>query len=346
MQLRSFLCVILFVIAYICLIPGLTCLLFSAKAEIFGITMVDLEKSTVGAIRLLFDHGRWPAALTILICSVVAPFLKLAVLLVCVYAMQVRGSSGPVISFAITAVRRISKWATVDAFTALILVAFFTDSSILQVNLHKGFYFFVGYCIFSVAGALVLERPSEENVDEQTRLMASTAPLQKPYSRAALALSVMLAIIILMVLSVVPLFEVKANMISLNERLNFIMIVQHLLKFGSRFAAFLCVACVGIVPAAHLVWITTEVAGGVRSGHPLGEWLQDFAMLEVFALAIVVTQNASAGVNSDLDVKTLWGGWVVVIWSVVCVLYSCALRPQTVSKGVTEVMKEKGVLAA
>lgn len=298
----------------------------------FGISLVDIEKSTLTAIRLLFDEGRWPAALTILMCSVVAPFVKLAVLLVCAFSVNVKGYAGPEVSSAITAVRRISKWATVDAFTASILVAFFTSNATLKVELHRGFYCFVGYCVFSVAGALVLEKPTQEAAEEQRRLVPGSSSPQKPWG-AAVALSVVGSLALLVVLDTMPIFDVQCTMLNLEEQLSFVMIVQRLLTFGSRLAAFLCVACVALLPAADVVWTAVEATTGRTERHPIGEWLQDFAMFDVFALAIIVTQNASSGINANLTVKVLPGGWFFIICGAMWLLYSFVLRSQTVVYG-------------
>jgi uncharacterized paraquat-inducible protein A len=324
MNVRSLSCVVLFIIAYILLIPGLTCLLFSAKAEVFGMTVVDMEKSTLGAIHLLYENGRWPAAAIILLCSVFAPFCKLAVLLVCAYLMS-RGNTGPAVCSAITAVRRISKWATVDAFTASILVAFFATSNVLHVELHKGYYFFVGYCIFSTAGALVMERPALESDDECQRLLSSTGVTQKalgPVAVGTLVLGVLLVVLFRM-----PLFKVECTLLSLQEQVSFATMVWRLLQYGSRSAVLLCVACVGLIPAADMAWCLAEATTGVA--HPMSEWLQDFAMLEVFALAILVTQNASYGVNQSLSVELLPGGWFFVASGAAWLLYSIVFRSRT-----------------
>merc|ERR1719428_393417 len=101
MKPRSIVSVLFFSLAYILLIPGLTCILFSAKASFMGMTVVDMEKSTLGAIHLLMEKGRWGAAITILVCSVLAPFLKLAVLLVCAFH-TCRQNAGSRVASAIT----------------------------------------------------------------------------------------------------------------------------------------------------------------------------------------------------------------------------------------------------
>jgi len=190
----------------------------------------------------------------------------------------------------------------------------------------------VGYCVFSVAGALVLEKPTQEAAEEQRRLVPGSSSPQKPWG-AAVALSVVGSMALLVVLDTMPIFDVQCTMLNLEEQLSFVMIVQRLLTFGSRLAAFLCVACVALLPAADVVWTAVEATTGRTERHPIGEWLQDFAMFDVFALAIIVTQNASSGINANLTVKVLPGGWFFIICGAMWLLYSFVLRSQTVVYG-------------
>jgi len=315
-------CGIVFTVAYILLIPGLHCLLFSAKASMFGMTFVDLEKSTLTSIKLLMEEGRYPAAFTILICSVIAPFVKLAILLVCVYCIQVRGNAGPKVSSAIAFVRCISKWATVDAFTASILVAFFCNSPILQVSLHKGFYCFVGYCIFSVAGALLLEQPVQQRRPNVDAGLAGKSMVPAVVGSALL-------LTLLVALSYMPLFDVECSELALKEQLSFVAIIQRLAKHGSTIAALVCLTFVGIFPAADLVMSVVEATTG-HAQHQVGGWLRDFAMLDVFALAAIVTMNAASGIRKSLTVSLLPGGWLLITWAVLWMIYSLGFR-QTIA---------------
>jgi uncharacterized paraquat-inducible protein A len=316
MQPRNAACIAAFTAAYILLIPGLHCLLFSAKASMFGMTFVDMEKSTFGAIHLLMEKGRWLAALTILVCSVIAPFLKLAVLLGCVWSMQVQGSTSPAISYAISAVRRISKWATVDAFTASILIAFFCNNWLIHVNLHQGFYCFVGYCILSTLGALLLQKP-----DEHKRHVSGSGLNNSTWS-APLASCVSVCCVV--ALSCLPLVCVECTgqlkALNLKEQLSLITMVQKLALHGSTMAACLCMILVAVLPAADIACTLTHLQ------HPIGEWCRDFAMLDVFALALIVVVNAAAGLHSSLVVSMLPGGWLFVSFAGMWLAYSSGLR--------------------
>jgi uncharacterized paraquat-inducible protein A len=298
--------------------------LFSAKASFMGMTVVDMEKSTLGAIHLLMEKGRWGAAITILICSVVAPFLKLAVLLVCTYYSQ-RQNAGSRVASAITLVRRISKWATVDAFTASIFVSFFCSNPVVQVGLHRGFYCFMGYCIFSTAGALLLERPE---VIQQ----AAIADQRRQYSSAKSSWPAVLSSILLLgflvTLSLLPIFHVE--MMFIKEQLSFVDIVHRLAVHGSFSAAFAVLSLAAVLPMADLVWASLEATLPLSS-YPVGEWLQDFAMFDVFALATLVTANAAGGVHSGLTVALLPGGWCLSVCASIWIAYSATLRSRPVA---------------
>jgi len=139
MKTRSAVCLAIFIVAYAALYPGLTRILFSAYAGGFlGFTLVDIKKSTFGTIHMLMKEECYMAAYTILICSVVAPFIKLTVLVISACSLPKYKRPRPAVIAAIPWVRKISKWATVDAFTATLFVGFFCNSETLKVKLHTG----------------------------------------------------------------------------------------------------------------------------------------------------------------------------------------------------------------
>jgi len=280
-----------------------------------GMTIVDMEKSTLGAIHLLFEKGRWGSAITILICSVIAPFVKLAVLLVCAFC-NYRQNAGSRVASAITGVRRISKWATVDAFTALIFVSFFCKNPVVQVGLHRGFYCFMGYCIFSVAGALLLEKPGQAAIADQRRQSTTTSLWPTLASSILFTGS-------LVTLSLMPIFHV--DMMIIKEQLTFVDMVQRLSHDGHLLAAFALVMLAAVLPLADLAWASAEATSALTT-YPVGEWLQDFAMFDVFALAMLVVTNAAGGVHSGLTVTLLSGGWCLNGCACMWIAYSVILR--------------------
>jgi len=285
-----------------------------------GMTVVDMEKSTLGAIHLLMDKGRWGAAITILICSVIAPFLKLAVLLVSAF-YSCRQQTSDRLASAITGVRRISKWATVDAFVALMFVSFFCENPVVHVGLHRGFYCFMGYCIFSVAGALLLETPGQAAIVDQRR-QSTTKPLWPAFATSILLLGFLVA------LSLLPIFHVE--MMIIKEQLSFADMVKRLSHDGHFLAAFVLVALAAVLPVADVAWASAEATSPLTP-YPVGEWLQDFAMFDVFALALLVITNAAGGVNGGLTVTLLPGGWCLSICASMWIAYSVTLRSRPVA---------------
>lgn len=286
-----------------------------------GMTVVDMEKSTLGAIHMLMDKGRWGAAITILVCSVIAPFLKLAVLLACAFYSS-RQNTGDRVASAIIGVRRISKWATVDAFTALIFVSFFCENPVVHVGLHRGFYCFMGYCIFSIAGALLLEIPGQAAIVDQCR-QSTTKSLWPALATSSLSLGFLVA------LSLVPIFHVE--MMIIKEQLSFADMVKHLTHHGHLLAAFVLVALAAVLPVADVAWASAEATAALTS-YPVGEWLQDFAMFDVFALAMLVVTNAAGGVHSGLTVTLLPGGWFLSICASMWIAYSVTFRSRPVTR--------------
>jgi len=326
MNLRGVLCLAAFIVAYSCLIPGLTCLLFSAKAAPMGFTVLDIQKSTLGAVHMLFDKGRYVAASVILVCSVIAPFVKLAVLLVCSCYMWGQDNVGPAVVTAIKAVRRISKWATVDAFTAAILYAFFCQNSVLKVELHKGFYFFMGYCIFSIAGALLLEIPAQQLPHEQQRLVQTATIKQNLPTVVGCSVAM---ICLLIGLACVPIFSVECSLLFLKDKLSFMALMRNLVSAQGSPIAFLTLFLFGAVaPAADFIYAITQGIVG-RIDHPAAEWVQDFAMLDVFALACVVVANAASGMSGALKVSVLPAGWILCTLASFWVIYCLTLRTST-----------------
>lgn len=291
-------------------------------------TVVDIEKSTFGMIHMLMDNHKWLAAITILTCSVVAPFVKLAVLLVCAYLSWGRDSLTPEVCTAITAVRRISKWATIDAFTATMILGCFCANDVIEVHLHSGFYCFLGYCIFSIAGALLLDTSDGEAAEEQLRLVRSNP--SRDWQVPVMVCSIVV-LGILNAMAVAPLFTVQVSILSLEEKMSFVSLVRNLAGPNGSHVALLAFVTLGaLVPAADFLGVIAEVFLG-RTEHPIREWLQDFAMLDVLALTLVVMSNAASGVHDSLSVTLLPAGWILFTMAITWVVYSLTLRSKPVA---------------
>lgn len=322
MRLRAVACVTVFVAAYILLVPGLTCLLFSAKAPMFG---YDIQKSTMQALTLLQDKGRYIAATTILVCSVLAPFFKLAVMLICAYFMWNYETPGPSVNSMIAGVRRVSKWATVDAFTASIFVGLFSGmGGLITVSLHNGFFCFMGYCILSVLGALLLEKPDKEAIAEQQRLIVGVNS-SKRMLLPCLAGLIMASGLIAAWKCPLMQMNMGAGFLSIKEDVTFTTILERVWTQESRFAAASFVLLALVFPVLDLLWVLVEAFTG-KANRSLGEFLQDFAMLDVFALSVLVVANAASGIHDKISITVLPAGWFVVACSAVWLIYSLFMR--------------------
>jgi len=198
----------------------------------------------------------------------------------------------------------------------------------VHVTLHKGFYCFVGYCIFSTAGALLIEKPEEHSIEERRRLFSGIGPTKQTMLSAVGGSIVMLAFLV--TLSRVPILNVKCSMLSLNEHLSFAHIIENLGENGYHLAAMVVLMLAFLLPAADFVWAVVEATLG-RVEHPLGEWLMDLAMFDVFALAVIITASAADGLSESLNVSILPGGKLFIVFGAAWVLYSLTSRPAAVA---------------
>ncbi len=149
---------ILILASFACLVPGLTrpaltlditpVLPFLGKMTIFHQT-----RSIIGTIRNLYDTGNMLVAALILLFSVVVPFAKGLSLL---YVLAWKRAPGRMALFRFVAL--IGKWSMADVFVMGILLAYMAAgaSEGVAATLHDGFWFFLGYCILSVASAQLM----------------------------------------------------------------------------------------------------------------------------------------------------------------------------------------------
>jgi|Transcript_57554 uncharacterized paraquat-inducible protein A len=315
-------CAAVFILAYILLIPGLTCLLFSAKASFMGVEAFNIQKSTIEAIRMLNEKERYGAAGTILVCSVLGPFIKLAIMLTSAYFMWRYEQPGSWVNSMIVGIRRVSKWAAVDAFTASIFVGLFSGVEGVTVNLHRGFFCFMGYCILSVVGALLLGKPDKEAISEQRSLIIGGFSSKRTLLPSIAGLLMAIGVFVTWRY---PLLHM--NILIHQEDVAFTTIVERIWSKESRVAAVAFVALAFVIPMADLVCAMVEAFTGNVHRH-VGEFLQDFAMLDVFALSVLVVSNAASGVNSFVSITILPAGWFVCVCSFVWLIYSLFMRSQ------------------
>lgn len=321
----SAVCITLLVAAYALLIPGLIATLFSAKASFFGIVLVDLEKSTIGTIHLLATERKWIPAGIILFFSVLAPFAKLFMILACWIQHQQKQPSDSVVkpcthfklAGCIAAVQRVSKWATVDALAAMIVVGFFCGKPLVTVELHSGFYCFLGYCLLSVAAALLIEVPSDHTgvADDAHSLFGHSRPTKQRPLFATFACLVVLVSFALLISA--PVLRLDSESFMIHSNLSIKDFIVQLWTYNSWAAALSMAVLVVVFPVVEGLIVTLR-ASGYQTNLKIMDWLHDFAMLDVFALSMVVVALATSGLNKSLEMTILPKGWalcgLVAIW--------------------------------
>ncbi len=152
------LALVLILASFACLFPGLThpaltldispVLPFIGKMAIYHQT-----RSILGTIGNLYDTGNRLVAFLILLFSVVVPMAK-GLSLLYVLAIPKAPFRLPIFRF----VALIGKWSMADVFVMGILLAFLAAGAAegLTAQLHDGFWYFLGYCLLSVASAQLM----------------------------------------------------------------------------------------------------------------------------------------------------------------------------------------------
>ena len=145
-------------------------------------------RSILGAVRGLIDSGNYLVSFLILLFSIIVPVSKGSMLLGSIYASQQR-----VRERLVKIVDLIGKWSMADVFVIGVFLAFLATENQVQENrfqvealgaqlevgivtrvtstLGPGFYFFLGYCIFSIFWTQVLKQRQMS----QARVSAASA---------------------------------------------------------------------------------------------------------------------------------------------------------------------------
>lgn len=122
-------------------------------------------RSIAGTVESLATSGNLLVAFLVVFFSVVIPVFKL-LLLLCSLLVSSTELRRPALWLNAT----LSKWSMADVFAMALLVAFLAGNAsdqmgnllIMDAQLGSGFYFFLGYCLFSIAAsALTIEKGSE-----------------------------------------------------------------------------------------------------------------------------------------------------------------------------------------
>lgn len=141
-------------ISLILLFPGLTYPMLTLKVSydfpILGNTVLyDQKQSILQTVDTLWQMNNRFVAFLIFFFSVVIPFTKgviiMAVLIVKNFAWKEK---------LYRFVYVIGKWSMADVFVVGVFIAFLSTKSnhFMDAGLVDGFYYFVGYCLLSLAG--------------------------------------------------------------------------------------------------------------------------------------------------------------------------------------------------
>lgn len=167
MKTRNVIALILVLLSFALLIPGLAWPLITIRASFvfMGNTMeiFSQTRSILQSIEDLHESNNDFVAALILLFSVIVPFVK-GVLLGAVALVK-----NPAVRYRIYAfVRSISKWAMADVFAMGVYVAFLASEAAknFDAEIGVGFYYFVAYCLVSLLALqfISVPRPAEAPV--------------------------------------------------------------------------------------------------------------------------------------------------------------------------------------
>ena len=120
-------------------------------------------RSIAGTVKELFRSGNGFVGFLVMLFSVVIPITKILLMLV---AACFRGSMNGRKAFLISSV--ISKWSMADVLVIAIIVAFMAANASnmgglldMDARFEPGFYFFLGYCTFSILSMQVITRKNK-----------------------------------------------------------------------------------------------------------------------------------------------------------------------------------------
>lgn len=147
-------------------------LLLTAVSNFLGFDQIEgnLEvytstRSIWGTAQSLADNGYLGVALLIVFFSLVIPVFKLVLQAASLFISKDE-LRGPLLWLNAS----LSKWSMADVFVMGLLVAFLAggaaektdDILTMQASLGAGFYYFLAYCLFSVAASIALQKNTTE----------------------------------------------------------------------------------------------------------------------------------------------------------------------------------------
>ena len=183
---------LLTLVNFVLLVPGVVQPIYSitvtshvdAGFAQFDGTVFERTRSILGAVRELASTGDYLVSFLILFFSIIVPVTKATMLVSSLYVRNHR-----VRASLLYGVDLISKWSMADVFVIGVFLAFLATESQGQQNvfsisalgqevevamgttltstLGPGFYFFLSYCVFSIAWTQVLKHRASASVLSQ-----------------------------------------------------------------------------------------------------------------------------------------------------------------------------------
>ena len=144
--------------------------MLGAISSFFGFDQIEgrLEayrntRSIWGTVDELSRTGNLPVALLIVFFSIVIPSFKLLLQASALLIPRADMRAGVLWLNA-----ALSKWSMADVFVMGLLVAYMAGSAsgqmgdmlIMDARLEEGFYYFLAYCLFSVAAGILMREPA------------------------------------------------------------------------------------------------------------------------------------------------------------------------------------------
>jgi len=164
MHTRNIIAVILLIISLICLVPGLMqpilSLKIGASLPLVGtLTLHESTQSIIKTIETLYENNNALVAFLILLFSIIVPLFKAISLLAVLLIKKLRNHSRLHKFIAL-----ISKWSMADVFVVGVFIAFLSTQSneALEAKLGTGFYWFLAYCLISIAASQVMTTEKTE----------------------------------------------------------------------------------------------------------------------------------------------------------------------------------------
>lgn len=147
MSKRNLIGLLLVILSLVLLVPGLILPMVTLKVNAMGITIYAKTQSIVQAAQTLYQNDNTFTAFLILFFSILVPFLKALILLVC-FVLKNNELRQKLFTFIV----RIGKWSMADVFVVGTLIAYLAGkgTSELESGLNEGFYYFTAYCLVSI----------------------------------------------------------------------------------------------------------------------------------------------------------------------------------------------------